>query len=106
MVKMDGAPFWVRLEATVAQDADGETVSRVVLSDITETKKAQEELQKMLNDVKTLRGIVPICSNCKKIRDDKGYWSQVDDYVEEHSEATFTHGLCPDCLQTLYPNQQ
>ena len=69
-------------------------------------REKNTELEAALAKVKLLSGLLPICSACKKIRDDKGYWSQVDDYVEEHSEATFTHGLCPDCLQTLYPNQQ
>jgi DNA-binding response OmpR family regulator len=64
------------------------------------------ELEAALAKVKLLSGLLPICSACKKIRDDKGYWSQVENYVEEHSEATFTHGLCPDCLKTLYPDQQ
>jgi DNA-binding response OmpR family regulator len=64
------------------------------------------ELEAALAKVKLLSGLLPICSACKKIRDDKGYWSQVDNYVEAHSEATFTHGLCPDCLKTLYPDQQ
>ena len=52
---------------------------------------------------KTLRGLVPICSSCKKIRDDEGYWHQVEEYVHEHSEAQFSHGLCPDCIRKLYP---
>jgi sigma-B regulation protein RsbU (phosphoserine phosphatase) len=62
-----------------------------------------KELQKALDEVKTLRGIVPICASCKKIRDDKGYWQQVERYVADHSEAQFTHGTCPDCLKRLYP---
>jgi hypothetical protein len=48
--------------------------------------------------------LLPICSGCKKIRDDKGYWSQVEKYIQKHSEATFTHSLCPDCLKKLYPD--
>jgi DNA-binding response OmpR family regulator len=64
------------------------------------------ELEAALAKVKLLSGLLPICSACKKIRDDKGYWSQVENFVEAHSEATFTHGLCPDCLKTLYPEQQ
>lgn len=61
------------------------------------------ELQRALNEVKTLRGIVPICAKCKKIRDDDGYWSQVDEYVRDHTEAEFSHGLCPDCAAELFP---
>ncbi|MDA8405861.1 MAG: hypothetical protein M0T73_03235, partial [Deltaproteobacteria bacterium] len=48
-------------------------------------------------------GFIPICSSCKKIRDDKGYWRQVEEYVSEHSEALFSHGICPDCMKKLYP---
>ncbi len=61
------------------------------------------ELQKALGEVRTLRGIVPICAGCKKIRDDRGYWNQVEVYVREHSEAQFSHCLCPECLEKLYP---
>lgn len=61
------------------------------------------ELREALNHIKTLRGIVPICAKCKKIRDDKGYWERVEVYVARHSEAQFSHGLCPDCMQALYP---
>jgi GAF domain-containing protein len=61
------------------------------------------ELQDALDNVKTLRGLLPICSSCKKIRDDSGYWQGVDDYVRDHSEARFTHGMCPECLRELYP---
>jgi hypothetical protein len=53
--------------------------------------------------VKSLSGLLPICAGCKQIRDDKGYWSQVESYVQKHSEATFTHGLCPDCIKKWYP---
>ncbi len=62
-----------------------------------------QELSKALEQVKTLRGIVPICASCKKIRDDAGYWQQVEVYVREHTEAQFSHGICPDCLVRLYP---
>jgi CheY-like chemotaxis protein len=61
------------------------------------------ELQDALLEIKTLRGIVPICSNCKKIRDDKGFWSQVEVYVRAHTHAEFTHGICPECAKKLYP---
>jgi hypothetical protein len=63
----------------------------------------KSKLQKALDEIKTLRGIVPICSNCKKIRDDKGFWEQVEGYVAKHTEARFSHGVCPDCLNKLYP---
>lgn len=56
-----------------------------------------------LTEVKTLSGLLPICSSCKKIRDDGGYWNQIEKYVQEHSGATFSHGLCPECAKKLYP---
>jgi sigma-B regulation protein RsbU (phosphoserine phosphatase) len=62
-----------------------------------------EELRQALDQIKTLRGIVPICASCKKIRDDKGYWSQVEVYVREHTEAQFSHSICPECMTKLYP---
>jgi hypothetical protein len=62
------------------------------------------ELHKALDEVKTLRGIVPICSSCKKIRDDDGFWQQVEIYVSAHSDAMFSHGICPECVERLYPD--
>ncbi|MBM4341671.1 MAG: response regulator transcription factor [Deltaproteobacteria bacterium] len=61
------------------------------------------ELQRALTEIKTLRGIVPICASCKKIRDDAGFWQQVEVYVRDHSEAEFSHGICPECMKKLYP---
>ena len=61
-----------------------------------------DELRQALDQIKTLRGIVPICASCKKIRDDKGFWSQVEAYVSKHSEAEFSHGICPDCITKVY----
>jgi hypothetical protein len=62
-----------------------------------EREKLITELREALANVKTLRGLVPICASCKKIRDDRGYWNEVEDYVAKHSEADFTHGFCPEC---------
>jgi DNA-binding response OmpR family regulator len=63
-----------------------------------------EQLRQALSEIKTLRGIVPICMHCKKIRDDQGYWSQVETYVSTHTEATFSHSLCLECLERYYPS--
>ena len=63
-----------------------------------------DELQAALDRVKMLSGMLPICCNCKKIRDDDNYWHEVADYIREHSEAEFTHGICPDCAKKLYPD--
>ena len=61
------------------------------------------DLEKALGSIKTLSGMLPICANCKKIRDDQGYYQQIEHYITEHSDAEFTHGICPDCAQILYP---
>ncbi len=61
------------------------------------------KLKAALAHVKRLSGLLPICSSCKKIRDDKGYWKQIEDYIKDHSEAEFSHGICPECINRLYP---
>jgi DNA-binding NtrC family response regulator len=75
-----------------------------------ERKRAEEEqirlifeLQKALAKVKQLSGLLPMCASCKKIRDDKGYWNQLEAYISDHSEADFSHGICPECVKKLYP---
>tara|TARA_B100000315_G_scaffold97080_1_gene89258 strand:- start:352 stop:897 length:546 start_codon:yes stop_codon:yes gene_type:complete len=60
-------------------------------------------LQRRMLDEKILHGFLPICASCKKIRDDKGYWNQIESYIKEHSEVNFSHGVCPDCARKLYP---
>jgi len=67
-------------------------------------REKNAELEAALAKVKLLSGLLPICAGCKKIRDDKGYWGQVESYVQQHSEATFTHSLCPDCTKTYFPD--
>lgn len=62
------------------------------------------ELEKSFSEIKTLQGIIPICASCKKIRDDKGYWTQVEEYIHDHTDAAFTHGVCPECQKKLYEN--
>ncbi len=69
-----------------------------------ERERLIAELSSALAEIKTLRGIIPICSHCKKIRDDKGYWNQIELYIRDHSEAEFSHGICPDCEEKLYPD--
>jgi hypothetical protein len=64
----------------------------------------RNELQKALSEVKTLRGFLPICSSCKKIRDDTGYWNQLEAYIHNHTDAQLSHGICPDCAEKLYPD--
>jgi PAS domain S-box-containing protein len=80
-----------------------------VFADITERKQAAEaqakllaELQESLKEIKTLRGLVPICAHCKDVRDDSGFWQQVEDYLQQRTEAEFSHGICPECFQKHY----
>ncbi len=68
-----------------------------------ELRRSNEELQRALREVKVLRGLIPICASCKKIRNDGGFWQQLEEYIGEHSEAEFSHGLCQPCLKKLYP---
>lgn len=64
--------------------------------------KTKQELQNAIEEIKTLKGIIPICSNCNKIRDDHGYWNLLESYIETHLDASFSHSMCPDCSEKLY----
>jgi len=77
-------------------------VTNPILASLTSTV---ERLQNALNEVKVLRGIIPICSYCKKIRDDEGYWNQVEVYIKKHSDANFSHSICPTCFQDNFPEE-
>ncbi|HOV98670.1 MAG TPA: PAS domain-containing protein [Bacteroidota bacterium] len=107
----DGTQGWQLSTKVPLLDSQNKIIGLVGISrDITRLKKVEqerealiEELQHALASVKTLNGLLPICANCKKIRDDKGYWQAVENYVMNHSDATFTHGLCPECQKLLYP---
>jgi PAS domain S-box-containing protein len=83
----------------------------LVFRDISLQRQAEEEkdsliaeLEKAMKKVKLLSGMLPICASCKKIRDDKGYWNQIEAYIRKHSEAEFSHSICPDCMEKLYPD--
>lgn len=69
-----------------------------------EKDQLARELKHALEEVKTLKGLIPICASCKKIRDDEGFWNQLETYISKHSDAKFTHGICPDCIKKLYPD--
>jgi hypothetical protein len=68
-----------------------------------ERMKLLTQLEHSATEITKLRGILPICANCKKIRDDKGYWTQVEIYITAHSQTLFSHGICPECAEKLYP---
>ncbi|HOV24420.1 MAG TPA: PAS domain S-box protein [Candidatus Marinimicrobia bacterium] len=85
---------------------------RSTIQEITEFKKVQQERDQLMNElsdalrrIQTLSGLVPICASCKKIRDDQGYWRDVEAYVAKHSGAEFSNGICPDCMKKLYPEE-
>ncbi|HDP68675.1 MAG TPA: GAF domain-containing protein [Candidatus Marinimicrobia bacterium] len=71
---------------------------------VLEKESLLRELQEAYNKLKKLSGLIPICSHCKKIRDDNGFWNQVEQYISEHTDAVFSHGICPDCMKKLYPD--
>ncbi|MBA7684796.1 hypothetical protein ES703_93209 [subsurface metagenome] len=88
------------LEAIAAQI--GGVIARVRVEE--EREKLIIELKEALDKVSTLSGLLPICANCKRIRDDRGYWHQVEKYLSDHAEVLFSHGLCEDCVKKLYPD--
>ncbi len=93
------------------KDSDGRIIGASSIAyNITERKQLEDERKKMieqlnetLSRVKTLSGLLPICASCKKVRDDQGYWQKLETFVHEHSQAEFSHSICPDCMETLYP---
>ncbi len=66
--------------------------------------KTQIKLKQAFDEIRTLKGFIPICANCKKIRDDKGYWESVEEYIGKHSDAVFSHSICPESTKKLYPD--
>jgi len=111
--RKDGSWVWVLERGKVtAWSSDGKPLRMSGTDqDITQRKQAEEEretlivnLEKAISEVKKLSGMLPICASCKKIRDDKGYWNQIESYIKEHSEAEFSHSLCPECANKLYPD--
>ena len=112
LVKKNGHEFFAHLECLVVKNSgDNSRLIRGAVINITDRKQAEADrdklilkLQETLYRVKTLSGLLPICAHCKNIRDDKGYWSQIETYIKNHSEAEFSHGICPKCAKELYPD--
>ncbi|MBP1709607.1 MAG: hypothetical protein H6Q47_140 [Deltaproteobacteria bacterium] len=107
--KKDGSTFPAEVMLSRLEVGDKD-ITQALVRDVTLRKQSEtdrerliSELQEALGQVKTLKGLLPICSNCKKVRDDKGYWNQIESYVQQHTDASFTHGICPDCAKKLYP---
>lgn len=90
-------------ENTTKDVHDLQALHQLVETSAREREDLIKELKVALAEIKTLRGFIPICANCKNIRDDKGYWNQIEDYISNHTEAQFSHGLCPGCAKDLYP---
>lgn len=107
----DGRPRNVEIHAYPIFDSEGNVIQMIESSlDITDRKRAEEEREELIQElenalakVKTLSGLLPICAACKRIRDDKGYWNQIEAYIRDHSEAEFSHSICPECAKKLYP---
>lgn len=99
----DGRVIWVLLTVSLVRDEDRAPVHFIAqIQDITERRRVEQQLRSALADVRRLSGMLPICAHCKNIRDDEGYWQTVESYLGTHSEAEFSHGLCPDCLREHY----
>ncbi len=111
IVRKDAVVRWVRNTAVPNFDRDGNLISYDgLIRDITDIKEAEfkreelvRDLQSALSKVKQLSGLLPICAACKKIRNDQGYWQQIEAYIHEHSDAEFSHSICPECFKRLYP---
>lgn len=112
--KKNGSKIYVEVSASSVKNEIGMVVGVMAsFVDITRRKNAEEEretllgkLQGALNKIEKLQGLIPICSSCKKIRDDKGYWHQIEAYIHEHSGADFSHGMCDECSDKAYGDQE
>ena len=96
---------WVEPSDTMLETIkDAVEAHLALLVTMEELNKKNQDLEAALKEVKTLQGLLPICASCKKIRDDKGYWVQIENYISEHSKAQFSHGICTECAKKLYPD--
>ena len=109
IVRADGAIRWVWGQGRMTDGPTGEPGIEGFITDVSDYVEADQardsligELQTALDEITTLRGIIPICSGCKRIRDDRGYWNQIESYISAHSDADFSHGICPECEESLY----
>ena len=93
-----------RYESLLATFKDAIEAHLALLDTMEHLDKKNRDLELALSEVKTLQGLLPICASCKKIRDDKGYWNQIEGYIGKHSDVVFSHGICPDCEKKLYPD--
>jgi len=111
MLRSGGAMGIVALVVIAVVSGRMSDLSRRVRQELEARRAAEEanealiaDLRRALSEVRTLKGLLPICANCKKVRDDSGYWSSVEQFIRQHVDVQFTHSLCPECLRTLYPD--
>ena len=110
IVTKSGEAKWIEQTATLLIVGGEMTGFQVIGRDITSRKHIEEEREKLITElqeaaakINTLSGLLPICASCKKIRDDTGYWNQIESYIQVHSDAEFSHSICPECVVKLYP---
>jgi PAS domain S-box-containing protein len=110
-IKKNGDTLWTNMISTALRNQDGEVLYGLcMIEDISNRKLAEQERERLIQalqiamaNIKTLKGLLPACAWCGKVRDDDGYWKKVETYIQEHSEASFTHGICPECLRKNDP---
>lgn len=108
----DGRTLDIQLRTAIIKNGQGNHLASVVTHrDITPLKRIERERERLIEDlrhalsqIKTLSGLLPICASCKRIRDDQGYWNQIEAYIQSHSAAEFSHGICPECIKKHYPD--
>ena len=100
---------YLEITSSLLKDSEGKVIAGIeVVRDVTERRRLESEremlignLQEALAKIKTLKGVIPVCAWCKKVRDDKGYWEELEHYIRDHTDADFTHGICPECLKNV-----
>lgn len=108
--RKDGTFFPIEVSSVVFDNPEGNPRTCMIIRDISERKSAERERERLIRElqeaaarVKTLSGLLPMCASCRKIRDEQGQWHHLENYVRQHTEADFSHGICPECRRRLYP---
>lgn len=109
--RKDGTLFPIEFSSVMFEDSQGKARTCLIFRDISDRKDAEaererliRELQRALSQVRTLSGLLPMCASCRKIRDTQGHWQSLEAYIRNHTDADFTHGICPECKHALYPD--
>jgi PAS domain S-box-containing protein len=108
--RKDGTLFPIEVSSMVFQNRQGDARTCMIIRDISGRKTAESERDRLINELretlarmKQLSGLLPMCASCRKVRDQQGGWQDLESYIREHTEADFTHSICPDCRRRLYP---